>query len=400
MRVLYVNHTAEVSGAERSLLSLLAALPEQVQPRVATPAGRLAEAVEELGIATSNITGTAGSLRLHPLHTPRALAEMGMAAVQVRAAARAHRAEVLHANSIRAGIILALARPRPAATIVHVRDCLPPSSLSTATLRLVGATATTIVANSHYTARSVRAVAPRARIAVVHNPLDMGLWDPDRVDRARARERLGDAGRREVLLGVVAQLSPWKGQDTAIEALRLVCEEGLDAHLLLVGSAKFVARSTRFDNEAYVERLRERVAAAGLGDRVSWLGEREDVPELVRALDILLLPSREEPFGRAVIEAMAMCVPVLATNVGGPCEIIEDGREGYLLPPLQPAAWARAIRRIADSADRGRAMGLAGRHRVLEAFTAEHHVAEILAVYEAALARVGGASPNGVPSRP
>ena len=60
------------------------------------------------------------------------------------------------------------------------------------------------------------------------------------------------------------------------------------------------------------------------------------MPELVRALDVLLLPSWEEPFGRALIEAMALGVPVVATDVGGPREIIEDGREGYLLPPREP----------------------------------------------------------------
>ena len=136
-----------------------------------------------------------------------------------------------------------------------------------------------------------------------------------------------------MLLGVVAQLSPWKGQDTAIEALRLLREQGVDAHLLLIGSAKFVARATRFDNEAYVAALQQIVAAAGLEDRVSWLGEREDVPELVRALDVLLLPSHEEPFGRALLEAMALEVPVLATSVGGPPELIREGRDGLPGPP-------------------------------------------------------------------
>ena len=63
---------------------------------------------------------------------------------------------------------------------------------------------------------------------------------------------------------------------------------------------------------------------------MSFLGEREDVPELIRALDILLLPSWEEPFGRALIEAMALEVPVIATSVGGPAEILDDGREGFL----------------------------------------------------------------------
>ena len=380
-----MNHTAEISGAERSLLSLLAALPDSVQARMATPQGRLQAAVADLGIPVTTIAGTAGSLRLHPLHTPRTVGELSIAALQVRRAARRHRADLVHANSIRAGIVLGLGLLSPAATIVHVRDCLPPGLLTTATMRLIAATATTVVANSHYTARSVRALARGAHLEVVHNPVDLERWDPARIDRARARASLGEAGKRGVLLGVVAQLSPWKGQDTAIDALRLLREEGVDAHLLLIGSAKFVARSTRFDNESYVDGLRARVADAGLQDRVSWLGEREDVPELVRALDILLLPSEEEPFGRALIEAMALGVPVLATNVGGPPEIVEDGREGYLLPPHEPAAWARAVRRIAESPDRGVEMGLAGRRTVERKFTAEHHVAAMLAVYERAV---------------
>ena len=94
-------------------------------------------------------------------------------------------------------------------------------------------------------------------------------------------------------------------------------------------------------------RLRSLVAEAGLQERVSWLGEREDVPELVRALDILLLPSREEPFGRALIEAMALGVPVIATEVGGPA----GDRRGR--PRGLSAAAARARRLGAgDPSDR------------------------------------------------
>jgi glycosyltransferase involved in cell wall biosynthesis len=382
-----VSHTASVSGAERSLLDLLGALPEGVQPLLAAPPGRLQELARRQGIATVAIPGTAGSLRLHPLHTPRALLEMAIAGRQVRRAARRHRADVVHANSIRAGIVLAFARLGRAATVVHVRDCLPPSPTSTATLRLIASTATRIVANSEYTAARVRAAAPAARIDVVHNPVDLERFDPQRLDRVEARSALGEAGASgRLLLGVVAQLSPWKGQDTAIEALGSIVHAGIDAHLLLIGSAKFVARSTRFDNQRYVAALRELVARRGLTDRVRWLGEREDVPQLIRALDVLLLPSWEEPFGRALIEAMALGVPVIATDVGGPREIVQDGRQGYLVAPREPDAWAEAILRVARSADGGLAMGSAGRERVHSLFTIARHVRATLDVYERVIA--------------
>jgi glycosyltransferase involved in cell wall biosynthesis len=390
VKVLYVNHTAEVSGSERSMLTLLAALPARVEALVASPPGKLADAVQSLGIAVTPITSTAGSLRLHPVQTPRALAELSAAAWQVHRAAARHGAEVVHANSIRAGIELGLARVSPAVGVVSVRDCLPAGAVTSATMRLIGATASAVVANSRYTAGSVRASAPRARVEVVHPAIDIAAFDPARIDRAAARARLGDAGRRAVLLGVVAQLSPWKGQDTAIRALALLREQGVDAHLILVGSAKFVASSTRFDNQAYVAGLRRMVADAGLEDRVSWLGERDDVPELVRALDVLLLPSHEEPFGRALLEAMALEVPVLATSVGGPPELVREGRDGYLVPPFDPAAWAAGVRRIVEGPEGGRGLGRAGRARIAESFAVEGHVRAVLDVYERALDRRRG----------
>jgi hypothetical protein len=130
MKILYVNHTSEVSGAERSLLDLLTALPATTRPRVAAPPGRLLTAVAGLGIDTTPIVGTAGSLRLHPVHTSRAAAEIGLAAIQVRRAAHRHGVDLIHANSIRAGIVVGLARaadnrarPRlPAAGSHHQRD--------------------------------------------------------------------------------------------------------------------------------------------------------------------------------------------------------------------------------------------------------------------------------------
>ncbi len=391
MRVLYVSHTAVISGGERSLLNLLGALPDSVQPSMGAPAGPLQQAVQRLGIPVMQIAGTAGSLRPALLDTPRALAEMSLAAVQVRRAARRSRAQLVHANSIRAGIVLGLAPLSRLPSVVHVRDCLPPGALTSATMRLIAATATTIVANSRYTADWVRSVAPAARAEVVHNAVDLERFDPAKIDRAESRARLG-AKSGQLLLGVVAQLTPWKGQDTAIEALKLLRQEGVDAHLLLVGSAKFIARSTRFDNTAYEARLRGLVEESGLRDSVSWLGEREDVPELVRALDVLLLPSWEEPFGRALIEAMALEVPVIATNVGGPSEIIEDGREGFLLAPRDPRAWAGAVGLLAEDRDRACQMGRAGRLRVQRAFGLGGHVTAMLELYERAIARADGAA--------
>jgi L-malate glycosyltransferase len=385
MRVLYVNHTAEISGGERSLLDLLGALPGGVEPSVACPRGELYEALRQLGVTVFPITGTAGSFRLHPLHTTRALGDMVLAARQVGGIARRLGADIVHANSVRAGIVAGLARVR-GARVVHVRDCLPPGAASAATLRLIGATATAIVANSRYTAASLDSRVPCERVRVLHNGIDVVQWDPARIDRGRARAALGTAGGRALLLGVVAQLTPWKGQDTAVQALGVLRSQEIDAHLLLVGSAKFRSPGARYDSQAYVQRLRRLVATGGLEDRVSWLGEREDVALVVCALDLVLVPSWEEPFGRVVLEALALRVPVIATDVGGPREIITEGREGLLRPPRDPQAWAQAIRLLAEDPQMRERTGALGRERVRQAFTLEQHVDALTALYEQARA--------------
>jgi glycosyltransferase involved in cell wall biosynthesis len=300
----------------------------------------------------------------------------------------------VHANSTRAGIELALARLGHAARIVNVRDIVPAGRAATASVRLIARTATVVLANSQFTARSVLAAAPDARVEVVYPAIDLARFDPARIDRAVARARLR-AGSDRALLGVVAQLTPWKGQHTAIEALKRLLDAGIQAQLLLIGSAKFVARSTRFDNDAYVARLRELTARLGLEDRVSFLGERDDIPELVRALDLLLLPSDAEPFGRALLEAMALEVPVLATNVGGTCELVRDGRDGYLLPPDEPQAWAHAAREILESPERAREMGRSGRTRIAEAFGVDVQAEAVRAAYEDAIA--GGRTDRSPP---
>jgi glycosyltransferase involved in cell wall biosynthesis len=169
---------------------------------------------------------------------------------------------------------------------------------------------------------------------------------------------------------------------------------GVDAHLLIVGEAKFVDPATRFDNRAYVARMHELVERLGLAEHVSWLGERGDVPELMAAMDVLLLPSWEEPFGRSVIEAMAMGVPVVATNIGGPAEIIEAGTDGYLVAPREPQRWAEAIRELADQPGLRAQMGRAGRAKAEQRFSLQAHVKAILELYERAI----GASTAPPPS--
>ena len=135
------------------------------------------------------------------------------------------------------------------------------------------------------------------------------------------------------------------------------------------------AGTERYDNEAFLESLRRLAAQLGVADRVAFLGEREDVPDILAALDLLLVPSWEEPFGRVVIEAMSMSVPVIATNVGGPAEVVRDGEDGILLPPGRPATWAAVAFELLSDPGRARCAGASSplrRRGALHARAARH----------------------------
>jgi glycosyltransferase involved in cell wall biosynthesis len=400
MKVLYVNHTGQMSGGEHSLLELVRGASPGVTPIVACPDGPLVDALRDVGVPSVSIPGIDASLKLHPRHTTLALSDLARSARAVRAAARRHDVSVVHANSIRAGLLPTVIadRHRPP-TIVHLRDRLPASRISTLTLRVISR-ADLLIANSHYTAASLDEAGVACSRRVIGNPVDLDRFDPDRIDRSAARAAL-DVAEGDYVASVLAQITPWKGQQEAILAIARVREEHPNVKLLLVGSAKFVSKTTRYDNRAYLDNLGRLVERLRLHDHVRFLGESDDVPSLLRATDALLIPSWEEPFGRSMIEAMAMGVPVIATTVGGPAEVITQSRDGMLVPPRKAEAWAQAIQNLIKSPGLHTRLARNGRLRA-RAFAVEAHAEELRSVYLQVLNRrhSQGEAPAGVAAPP
>ncbi len=381
LRVLVVNQTATTSGAEHSLLTLLAAFdPADVQVVVASPVGLLSDRVAALGFDHVPISGTEASFRLNLKTTPVEILSILRSAFRVGRAARKLGVDVVHANTTRAGLIAVAARafgaPRP---LVHVRDWAPPSRASRLVLSVVGRGAGAIVANSRYIAKSFDGIETRGPVHVIHNPVDLTRFDPARHDRAAARAALGLANG-EPVVGVVGQLTPWKGQDDAVRALAIARETVADARLVVAGSAKFATAAARYDNAAYADELTALPAQLGVGDAVSMLGEVEDVPGVLAALDVLLVPSWEEAFGRVVVEGMAMGLPVIATATGGPPEIIDDGRTGFLLTPRDPEAWGGRLAELLHAPAQRETIGAAAKIAARR-FAPAAHAAAILTVY-------------------
>ena len=376
MRVLLVEFGSAISGAERSLLELVQGLRADHEVALACPRGPLADRAAQLGVAVHAIPASQLTFRLHPLHTPRGLAGMAHAARRLRAVVRAVRPDVVHANSVRAGL---LAIPAARGLVVHYRDTLPqgPAGALVSSILLRGAGE--IIAISEHVAASIGGPLRRGRpITVVDNAVDLARFDPAVV---APLDIDGD-----LVLSVIAQITPWKGQDLAIGVLGELRRRGRDARLLLVGEAKFVGAATRYDNRAFEAELHRLAGTAERDGAVRFLGEREDAERILAATHVLLVPSLEEPFGRTIIEAMAMGVPVAATNRGGPAEILRDGAGGSVVAGRDPSAWADVVEQLAAWSPARRA---ASRPVARARFSREQHTAAVLAVSAAVRLRAG-----------
>jgi glycosyltransferase involved in cell wall biosynthesis len=392
MRILFVNHTSAASGAEFALMRLITGVRRKHHVAVACPpTGPLADMLDDAAVQHVPIPAFEASLRLDPVHTPLNLGRLGVGGVALARAARRFDADLLHANTPRAGLMGALAtRLGGPPLIVRAHEHVPLSVVGRGVLTVLGRSANAIVTVSEEIERRFNAALPRPVATHVYNSFDRERFDPERVKSSHVREELGIAPTAP-LLGQVAQITPWKAQDTSIRALAQLQHEGVDAHLLIVGNIAFAGKGVRYDNEGYLRELHGLVRELSLEDRVHFLGQRGDVPGILRELDLSLLPSWDEPFANVMLESMAMGTPLLVSSVGGGPELVEDGVTGRVLPPKRPELWASAARGLLHDPKRLDHMGARAR-AVTANFSDELHARDMLDIYEHVLAHPKPAS--------
>ncbi|MFZ0687106.1 MAG: glycosyltransferase family 4 protein, partial [Terriglobales bacterium] len=180
---------------------------------------------------------------------------------------------------------------------------------------------------SRYVAAQFREyVSPSVPAHEIYNIVDLGRFHPEALPPADLPKQPG-----EVWFGIVGAITPLKGQDIFLDAAERVLSEIPNAVFAVVGNNPYVTEA----GLSYEERLRDRVRNSTLRERVKFLGFRNDVPEILSQLDVLVQPNRgPEGLGRSVLEAMACAVPVIAVNQWGPAELVEDGKSGLLFAPL------------------------------------------------------------------
>lgn len=212
-----------------------------------------------------------------------------------------------------------------------------------------------------------------AKLAVVHNGLDPQPFLASLKEREVMRAELG-VQPGVPLICVVANLRAPKGHSCLLEALgRLRDDQHWQA--VLVGDGPL-----RGELEVQTREL-------AIAERVKFAGRRRDIPRVLAAADVFVLPSLWEGLPGAIMEAMATGLPVVASNVGGINELVVDGSTGYLVPAAQPGPLADRIRRLIQNADLRERMGAAGRHRLVNHFSLDDMVLKTSQLYMRLLQR-------------
>lgn len=274
--------------------------------------------------------------------------------------------DVVYVNTLTIPHWIAAARAARRPVVCHVREAEddPPEIVKRALVApLLGSQR--IITNSAHTARHLtdRFARLASRIEIVHNGFHFDAAPGRRAPRSPA----------EVLL--VGRLSPRKGQDVAIEAVSELHRAGHPVRLRLIG--------TEFRGyEWYVDELRSSADRHGIADSVRFDGYRSDIAAANAAADVVIVPSRVEPFGNVAVEAMAAGRPLVASATGGLTEIVDDERTGLVVPPGDARALAAAIRRYLEDPEWAADVGSRAAAVVRDRFSIERYevgVAQVLA---------------------
>lgn len=366
--ILYLNAGGEISGAERSLLTIFDALDRSCwQPVLAAPEGPLLAEAERRGVICHRIP-------LMPLQRPsgiastiRTLQKVAHGSNQLRTLLRNINPKIIHANSTAACCYLPHHCPAP--VIWQVRDLTK--------LALLGKFCFQRAARVAVISQAVReeilpyAGGQLAKIVLLSPAVATDIFLPAAAVEQQAFRAEHNLPAQIPLIGLIAQYVPWKRHHLFLDALCQITD--LKWHALLAGA-------DLHPQSGYLQSIKERIATLPLAGRVTLLPWQSEQSKLFSALQLALLTSQREPFGRVLIEAMSCQVPVIAVDEGGVRDIIQPGENG-LLCTADADALAAMITSILDDSALAARLGKAGRESVIQKFSLQQQSRELDELY-------------------
>jgi glycosyltransferase involved in cell wall biosynthesis len=363
VNILYVHGVTQLGGAERDLLTLLAHLDRaRFRPLVALPdRGPLFELLTAQCVEVV-LTG------IPPWRKLKGVLLRAPAVFKLWRLIRSRQIALVHANDF---WYIPVAQQAAAwagiPCVAHVRGVIEPCRVRQYRMATVNRLLTV---SDHIRETALGAGLSPERVQTCYSGIDLDSVSKRTTDDARLRSRHG-FDTKTFLVGTVANLFPHKGYEYLLRALG-------QARLEVPGLACVIVGEGDAGYRIELDRLTRDL---GLSDRVVFAGFQRDVYPYLAAMDLFVLCSLREGLGIALLEAMAVGRPIVATKVGGVPEVVEDGVTGLLVPPGDPGSLARAIVRLAEAPALRRAMGEAGARRVRERFHVARMARQIGAVY-------------------
>jgi glycosyltransferase involved in cell wall biosynthesis len=401
VKILYLNPSGELGGAERSLLFLMASLgaakPDWQMQLVAGSGGPLIRRAAEIGVQASAIdfprslsrlgdAGAGGPSGRHQSHL-RLVGNVGRAGVpsiaylhRLRGTLARFAPDLIHSNGFKMHLLAAWARPAGCPLIWHIRDYVSARPFMSRLIRANAYRCTAAIANSTSVAEDLRTVCgDKLRIHRVYNGVDLKAFSPSggvaNLDEICA---MPEGAPNLTRVGLLATMARWKGHQVFLRAVAKASRlTPLRAYV--IGAPIYQNESSQYQ----IDELRRMAAELGLEKIVGFTGFVDDSARALRALDIVVHASTQpEPFGLAIAEGMACGKPVIVSAAGGASEIVTLGVDALAHPPGDVDALADLIVKLAsDRALRNR-IGAAARASAERQFSRDRVVAEILPIYQ------------------
>lgn len=389
MKILFYSHTGTVSGAENILLLALKRLDRsRFTPSAICPAeGNLAEKISELGVQCETIAPLEMRFTWRVDLFFKYLLSFWKTFKQLRAAINKAKPDLIHANSIRAGLVATAASVGTKTPVFwHLQDELPRHPFSTV-IRLfaVASSRGRLIAASQATADSFRGrilhfFKNRLPLRVIYNVIELENFEVDSRNRRRIREELR-LGEGEFVIGIVGQITTRKGQLELVRTFAEASKQMPSSTLLVVGAPMFN------QDDLYFAELKQTVRELDLEHHVKFTGKRSDVAQVMQSLDALVVNSKSEAFVIVAIEAMACGTPVIATEVGGIREMIEHKVNGWLVPFGDERLLSEALITLNRQPEMRAAFSQAGKKLVAERFHAEKFIRDLEEFFEQSAAQ-------------
>lgn len=382
--ILYIHPSNELYGADRSLLRLVRNLDPSkyrvsvlISSDIEYPQNQLSTELAKSNITVSSIPMAVIRRRYFNLRGLLALSVCLLRSVwQLTRLIRSQNVDIVHTNSsvVLSGAIAAAIARRP--HVWHVREIYTsPKLLGKAMAIIISILSKQVVAVSIPVRQQlVDDGCSAEKIEVVHNGIDLESFGPNPETRRQTRSEL-NLDQSRFTVGMVGRISSWKGQEVVVRAAKYVLAQQPDVQFVLAGGV--------VEWEAFRrDKLLSLIAQLEVAEHVHVLDFRKDVPSLLTAFDLFILPSiLPDPYPTVVLEAMASGLPVIGTNHGGVTEMITDSC-GLLVEPNNPELLANSIIELASNRARTSQMGHAARQRALTYFSTETYAQSIHQLYQ------------------